>query len=230
MHVLYRPPSADSKHPEATLRQVLLDFSTTHRSDHTTVVGDFNHMNTVEVEAEFAMKQVVHFNTRENAKLDLILTNCADSYGSPRKCSPVASSDHCVIEWKPAPCRRAPTEVLRIVTVYDRRVQYIQKAEDTIVKADWNSVFDLQEVEDSYSQFYYIVISALNCIPTRIVKITNHDPLWISGTIKDIQKRRDLAFRQNDIQTYKRLPEKLDQMIKDAKASMLQKSRQGTKE
>ena len=82
------------------------------------------------------------------------------------------------------------------MNVYDRRVQFIQKAEGAIVKTDWNNVFDLQEVEDNNRQFHNIVISALNCIPTHIVKITNCDPLWISGIKKDTQQRRDLAFRK----------------------------------
>ena len=228
--VLYRPPSGNVENAETAIRQTLLNFAATHAPDHTTVMGDLNRMCTAEIETEFSLKQVVQFNTRENAKLDLILTNCANFYNSPRKCCPISSSDHCVIEWHPTNKCREPAQVLRKVTVYDRRAQFMQKAEDTLARADWRSVVHQETVEDSYHHFHSTVISALNCIPARLVNITNRDPIWMTGIIKDLQKRRDRAFRQNNFQVYERLTETVDRMIKNAKASWLRKSTKGTKE
>ena len=56
------PPSGEKTNAEVTLRQTLLAFGTT-KSKHISVVGDFNPLNTDDIETEFGLRQILNFCT-----------------------------------------------------------------------------------------------------------------------------------------------------------------------
>jgi hypothetical protein len=69
-------------------------------SDHLCLVaGDFNRSNTYPI-CSLGLTDTVNFNTREDAQLDHIYTNCPEFFET-RKQAPLGLSDHCIIRLLP---------------------------------------------------------------------------------------------------------------------------------
>lgn len=58
------------------------------------LLGDFNKVNISRLKRNFLLKQIVNFPTRDQNKLDLILTNLNDFYDIPTMLPPIDLSDH----------------------------------------------------------------------------------------------------------------------------------------
>ena len=58
--------------------------------------GDFNQLPVSDLCVQLGFHDLVNFNTRQDRKLDLILTDISD-YKIPQKLAPLAANDHCCV-------------------------------------------------------------------------------------------------------------------------------------
>ncbi|KAI0983754.1 hypothetical protein GJ496_003925 [Pomphorhynchus laevis] len=78
----------------------------------------------------------------------------------------------------------------------------------------WAQKFD----ENSFEYFNKLINECFSkCIPCKAYKMTNRDPEWITALIKDIEFRRQKAFKQNNTTNYSRLSVKLNNKIGEAR-------------
>ncbi|KAI0980563.1 hypothetical protein GJ496_006383 [Pomphorhynchus laevis] len=72
--------------------------------------------------------------------------------------------------------------------------------------------------ENSFEYFNKLINECFSkCILCKTYKMTNRDPQWITTLIKDIEFRRQKAFKQNDTTNYSRLSVKLNNKIAEAR-------------
>ena len=93
---LYHPPGADDSKTQEYITSTLLKLSKSHPSAKYLITGDFNRLDVKNISEQFGLHNIVNFTTREDAMLDLMLTDIAD-YKTPSKLAPLASNDHCCI-------------------------------------------------------------------------------------------------------------------------------------
>jgi hypothetical protein len=66
----------------------ILSIESNHPNCGIIIAGDFNRLNIDSFCRHFRLKQIVKFQTRQNATLDLIITNMGEYYSQPERCSP----------------------------------------------------------------------------------------------------------------------------------------------
>lgn len=87
------------------------------------LAGDFNRLNIANICRHYGLKQVVKFPTRQEATLDLILTNISEFYSEPERSPPLGLSDHCTVHIT-AKQRRCHQEKTKYITLQDTRPSY----------------------------------------------------------------------------------------------------------
>ena len=225
---IYRPPSQS----QGSLKRCL-DFlhlcleQHAHSSNFVTVIGDFNRLDTLSIEAAFLLTPRVSFYTRGSAILDQVLSN-ARNYTEPQRLAPLGSSDHCVILL--VPCGRPPKHVLKTVKVADKRLPFVQKSEYVLATSTQLGTLDTQQdFQTMVDSFYAVVSRSLECIPTRSVKIGNRDPKWKTGFIKDIERRREVAYKRGDSDKFQALSYKLKREVGKARRAHVRRLSTGSK-
>lgn len=107
--VIYHPPRAPTAQ---TLIEHLIHTSDQQRSKFPAaklvICGDFNQLDTRELQHQLNLKQIVEFPTHNNTTLDLILTDLTDLYSHPQPLPPVGRSTHLSILWSPTPTTSQP--------------------------------------------------------------------------------------------------------------------------
>ena len=94
---IYHPPGADQDTTLEYISSTILKLSKRHANAQLLICGDFNRLPVEELATQFGLSNVVNFNTREDAMLDLILTDIS-SYKSCEKQAPIANNDHrCIL-------------------------------------------------------------------------------------------------------------------------------------
>ena len=81
---IYHPPNAEIDDTLEYIGNVLSDISKSHPFAKFMIAGDFNHLPVESLLSQLDVLSLVNFNTREQAKLDLVLTNIAE-YKPDRK-------------------------------------------------------------------------------------------------------------------------------------------------
>lgn len=195
LHTLcfYRPPNGNCQNACDILCQSIDSIFASDQFANVHVCGDANRMETVEIERNYNLKQIVTFSTRENVCLDIILTNCENKYAAPTKLAPLGNSDHCMIFT--AAKYKLPRETVRKAKVFDTRKPYKAKLDTFLANVDWSPVLSENNPDLVLEKITQTLQHALERnIPTRTVSMKNRDPPWLTPTLKDMQFRRDKAF------------------------------------
>ena len=99
---VYIPPK--SPHQNVLVNHIITtldELKGKHPDMGVTILGDFNRTDIGPICRAHALTQVVNKPTREDAILDLIITNVKNFYDVPSVSSPVGCSDHVTIYWSP---------------------------------------------------------------------------------------------------------------------------------
>ena len=83
--VLYRPPLSNDKHMKCYLFSSLQKIESNHPNCGIVLAGDFNQLNIANICRHYGLKQVVKFLTRQEATLDLVLTNIREFYSETER-------------------------------------------------------------------------------------------------------------------------------------------------
>jgi hypothetical protein len=92
--VIYHPPGADGKLFQDHLFQTLTLVESKYPNCGIIITGDFNRLNVTRLLNHFRLKQIVKIPTRNDATLDLILTNMHKFYNPPQGYPGFGLSDH----------------------------------------------------------------------------------------------------------------------------------------
>ena len=220
---VYRPPSGDHSQFVAILDDFLISRPKSH---YTTILGDFNRVDTKDIELLYGLMPRVTFKTRENATLDQILSN-TQNFGDPVRIEPIGTSDHVSLGFFP----RKNTSVCEkhTVKVHDKRHKFSIAAEISLHNADWSPVFNSVNADAAQTALHKILSTSLSKFPVRNVTITNNDPQWKGPLIKDLERRRTKAFRKNDEPLVRELTNTLKNEISKAKERHIQKLSRGSR-
>ena len=215
----YRPPSGVEQNAIDSLCNVLDEIFMLDQFPNVILCGDANRMCLSNLQCNFVLKQLVSFPTRENACLDVILSNVGNHYCAPLRLAPLSGSDHCMIH-TPAKLK-LNRSVVRKAIVFDTREQHKASLDYNLSKVDWKPLLGMTSPNAIAETLTAILRSCIELsIPSRVIKITNRDPPWLTPVIKDIQSRRDKAFHLGQIELFNNLTQNLSLAIDKAKTDM----------
>ncbi|XP_072048561.1 uncharacterized protein [Amphiura filiformis] len=214
---VYIPP--DSEHQQTLIKHVMsLDkLKTKHADLGIVVMGDFNRTDISYLCRAHSLNQVVTVPTRKNAILDLVITNLKNQYDIPNVCSPLGKGDHNTIYWSPSGAVRTPGRVIKR-TVRPLLKPDIHEFGRWITSHTWDEVLNANSTQDKTDAFYSTVHEAIERhFPTKVVKLhTSYKP-WITPEIKNLIKKRQVAFAEKKMYLWRFLRNKVDRLIDCAK-------------
>lgn len=217
--LVYHPPRAASA---TSLVNHIIDnmdqLRTRYPSAKVVVCGDFNKLNTSDIEQQLHLTQVVEFATHGTNTLDLILTDLTHHYLPPQPLPPMGRSTHLSVLWTPAPTfsSTAPpiTKTYRPVTDSATR-----SFGQWITHHRWTEVLTVEDVHDKWSNYTDTITAAYqHFFPTKTRRVHPSDTPWITPRIKRLIEQRNQAFHNNPSH-YKYLRNKVIREIKTTKAT-----------
>ena len=182
------------------------------------VLGDFNRTDIRPISRAHSLKQVVNKPTRGDAILDLIITNLSNKYASPSVSSPIGRSDHFTLYWSPLVCKKKGK--VQKKTVRPLLKSHIHEFGRWITSHQWNEVLNAPSTTVKADKFYETVLEAIKThFPLKVIKLHSDDKPWITSAIKDLIKKRQVAFAENKQSLWRLLRNKVIRAIGHAKKS-----------
>ncbi|KAI8502636.1 hypothetical protein Bbelb_193380 [Branchiostoma belcheri] len=164
------------------------------------------------------LKQVVTQGTRGSATLDLIFTNLAKYYDTPRTLAPIGTSDHSSVLLSPGsqqPQRFKTAKVTRRVATVVGKLNLGL----SLAKTDWSPVYEAVSVEEKTHAFYSLTKTLVNQhLPAKVSAARACDKKWVTERVKRAILNRAAEFRHHGkTDRWKRLRNKTQTIIKQAK-------------
>ena len=158
------------------------------------VAGNFNRLDIKSLKKHFRLKQIVKRPTREDAILDLILTNLHDFYDDPRHFPPFGLSDHNTIAAQPR--TRVSSRSAKYVFKRDMRASRKAEMGRFLSSMDWPSLFtSFESCEDVLSMFCETIHAGIDLlIPVKKVRVCSSDAPWMTQHLKSLILKRQKAF------------------------------------
>ena len=172
------PPSANNNSMIEHLSNSLTEIEGQFPGCGIIIVGDFNQLDIKVFAHQFQLKQLVHFPTRGNNKLDLVLTNLARCYESssvyPRP--PFGLSDHSSVFIQPKE-RETMTSSCNFVYRRDTRPSRKHELGRCFYNIDWSLLQTITSCNEKSKLFKAFINLGLDSImPTKKVKLHHNDP------------------------------------------------------
>ena len=182
------------------------------------IMGDFNDMNITELCELCSLKQVVKVPTRENAILDLIMTNCHnDWYNDPIGLPKIGKSDHFCVLYVPKQYVK-PKNSKEKIMVRQFKKSAILDFGSWLVNYDWSPLFEIFDVDLKSAYFSTITWLMIDkFFPLIMIEISSTDKEWITPNLKKLINQRQQAFLANNMDLYKHLARKVRLEIRKAK-------------
>ena len=157
------------------------------------MAGDFNRLNINRILKQFCLKQLVKVPTRNDAILDLVLTNLHDHYCSPESLSPFGLSDHNTLIVHPSN-KTHTSKIIRMKR--DHRPSRRAEFGRYLCSKDWSSInSDQNSCEEMWNFFYDVIFAGLDLLmPIKEIKISTTDTPWMNDRLKLLVKKRQQAF------------------------------------
>lgn len=217
--VIYHPPRSPTGH---TLIEHLINTSDTLRARFPAaklvLCGDFNELDTSEIQDQLNLSQIVDFPTHEGHTLDLIISDLSEQYLPPQPLPPVGRSKHLSIFWSPAPTttqqRGTTTRTYRPLT--DSAVRQFGQ---WVVRYPWTEVLTVDDVCTKWDNYVSTTTQAYHhFFPTKRMTMHSSDVPWITPRVKRLMQQRNRAF-YIDSSLYRTLRNKVIREIRSAKKS-----------
>ena len=192
--VIYHPPSDN----DALIRDHLFSSLTTIESKYPNcgilLAGDFNRLNINSLLRQFRLKQLVKVPTRNNATLDLLLTNLHEHYELSQAFPPFGLSDHNTIVFTPK-VKDCNTRRKKMIIKRDRRASHRAELGRYLSSINWVSILADKNCENMWNIFHNVVLTGLDLLmPTKEIKISVDDVPWMNHRLKSLIKKRQKAF------------------------------------
>ena len=222
---VYIPPSetADTlRNIHASLVSTVDAFLLAKPRYNVIISGDMNHFKVSHLCSDLDMTDMVTKPTRQGNILDHILMSKELTSNYDRDDviydAPISSSDHKTIFCKPKGIRTT-SPILRWHKIFDYRQSNIDYLFHEASSINWNATLSQDEsVDVSWKKFHTVILSLLKqCIPSRLVPISNNDKEWITPITKMLIIDRWNAFRSGQWSLYNHLKAKVKSEIQKAK-------------
>ena len=196
--VIYHPPSDN----DALIRDHLLSSLTQTESEFSNcgiiLAGDFNRLNINFLLKNFRLKQLVKVSTRNNATLDLLLTNLPEYYCPPLASPPLGLSDHNTIVVTPK-IKGCNATKKQTVKKRDRRASHKSELGRYLSSINWVSILAEYNCETMLRIFHDVLADLDLLMPTTEIKISVTDAPWMTHRLKTLIKKRQKAFYTYDV-------------------------------
>ena len=180
------------------------------------LLGDFNKINTTNLELHHNLCNIIKEPTRKEAILDMcfIFEKDENQYNIVVR-EPLSSSDHNIINIFKT--KENINVKMGFRTVLDLRYSKIEAVKNQINQIDWTDIYELDNIEDKTEYFYTTLTNIINKIPKRKIKLTTNDKSWITPVLKDLINKRWKAYKNRDYIKYNHYKEKIKQEIVKSK-------------
>ena len=140
----YAPPQEDLI---IHLTETLHDFYNKYANPLIMLAGDFNDLKIVDLCESCSLKQVVNVPTRNNAILDLIMTNLDNKwYKDPISLPSISNSDHLCVLYVPKEYVKPETKKEKICIRKFKKSALIAFGA-WLVNHDWSPIFEMKDVD-----------------------------------------------------------------------------------
>ena len=182
------------------------------------LLGDFNDLNIIDICQSCALKQVVKVPTRNNAILDLIMTNQDNSwYKDPISLPSIDNSDHLCVLYVPKKHTK-PEIIKKKILIREFKKSAILEFGEWLVNFDWSYLFEINDVNLKVEYFCTVTWLMINkFFPTKQVTINSSDKDWITPKIKRLIDQRQKAYLAKKFELSKQLSRKIRSEIRKAK-------------
>lgn len=193
-----------SYHPPGTDGDVLLQYLTSTTNDIEEeypgspmfICGDFNRLDLEVLELESGMMVLDSPNTRGNARLDLILTNRNEMIECVSTFKSLIETDHLGILMKPKFSNR-PVRKNYCFRLFSHRGH--QKLNKMMTEFNFEALYHIDDIHEATLWLENSISSCIDkAFPMKQVKMSDHDPYWMTPKIKWLIKKRQQARRRNE--------------------------------
>ena len=208
--------SPQSKHKQATIDNIVETIHGIRAQFDNDVKfligGDFNRTDIRDVlDCYGALHQVVTQPTRNNAVLEILLTDMATLFHPPSSIAPLKvdedksgeDSDHKIVVFAPKDNLKFKTEKKRkIIKTRPLPDSKIISFEQQIGTFDWAKAFESKSVDEQVDIFHQVLRTNLDIyFPEKTVKMSNLDKNWMTPELKQIHRsmqREYFKHRKSD--------------------------------
>ena len=143
------------------------------------------------------MTQVVDTPTREDAILDLIISDFHKLYSTPIVKSPIGKSDHNCVIWLPKSAKQPNIKIVKqIQPITDSKLRIFGR---WIQSQTWTEIYKEEDVQAKANAFYQILDEGIDTVfPTKTVSLHAKDKPWMTDSVKSLIGQRQKAFALGD--------------------------------
>lgn len=207
----YNPPRSDGS---VLLNYISCTSSKILKNNPKTVIfvgGDFNHLDTEDLSLDHGLQLLRSPPTRGSATLDLILTNRPDLTQTTECFCPTIETDHCGVIVHPK-TRTPPTR--RTINFLDTSFKYRARLNSNLQNHDFSYLYSISDVNTAAEWLDSEICGVVQAsFPTRTVKISDRDPIWMTPKIKWLLCQKKRALKKGKMLKIS----KLDDVIKSSK-------------
>ena len=212
---LYAPPQEDII---IHLTESIQSFKNEYSNPLIILLGDFNDLNIIDLCEICLLKQVVEVPTRNDAILDLIMTNLDnDLYKDPVTLPKIGNSDHLCVLYVPKDYVKKENLKKKIMPRKFKKSAIIAFG-SWITKFDWSILFQIKDVNQKVLYFATITwLMVEECFPLQKIIISSTDKEWMTPKIKDLISQRQKAHKAKNFELKNYLDRKIKHEIRKAK-------------
>ena len=182
------------------------------------LLGDFNDLKTIDICESCSLKQVVDVPTRNNAILDLIMTNLDNQlYEDPITLPSISNSDHLCVLYVPKNYVK-PEITKKKIMIREFKKSAMIEFGSWIVNFDWTPLFEINDVNQKIAYFSTITWLMIDkFFPLKKIEISSTDKEWMTPNIKSLIKQRQKAHVARNFDLRNHLSKKIQNEIRKAK-------------
>ena len=211
----YAPPQEDFV---IYLTESVQKFMNRYANPLFMLMGDFNDLNIDEICEICRFQQVVKVPTRNEAILDLILTNTNNVYyEDPISLPKIGDGDHFPVLYSPKLYEKPNIQKKTIKTrMYKKSA--MQQFGNWITHFNWCDQFQMSDVNEKEAYCYETIWQNIEkYFPLVKVNTSSNDKEWITSELKDLFARRQRAHMEGNNELRDCLAKKIRIKVKEAK-------------
>ena len=138
---------------------------------------------------------------------------------TPEILATLSTSDHNVINWK-SKCHIAPKRKTVKIKVRKIRQKQLEQFDGLLANYNWSPVFSTSGINEKVNTFLQIIENMISeHFPEKTVRIYSKDKPFVTHKIKPlIPLKRNMAFKNNNVERVRSLRRQISAEIRQAKA------------
>ncbi|XP_071948970.1 uncharacterized protein [Antedon mediterranea] len=222
---IYFPPSAPAG--DSLIEHIIETIDTIRSVDSYApifVLGDFNQLNTDDIETRVGFSQVVNFPTRKGAILDKVFMNYPDIYTAPKRLAPLGRSDHNAILIHPK--TEVPRNMCHKIKTQPYRDSSVRCFGQWVTAYEWDNVYNIVDAESKTDEFISLLNGAYSDkFPVITKRVREADRPWMTSKVRNLLDARQKSYEKHGkTQEWRNLRNMVEAGIREAKQSYYRNS------